>query len=111
MSLPINGTRIVTTVFAAALRAVQIKGVDELTLKDCVPFSSNVPEFLQCGGRAIASTPLLGGRRRGSIYHPRRGCEKWRGAALPAAGQEGNRPTEKQALHRAGFYRWERKEV
>src|SRR5690606_26155131 len=40
VSLRINGARIVTTVFAAGVRAVQIEGVENLTLKDCVLVSS-----------------------------------------------------------------------
>jgi hypothetical protein len=40
VELRINEARIVTTVFAAGVRAVQIEGVDGPTLKDCVLVSS-----------------------------------------------------------------------
>jgi len=66
VELRINGARIVTTVFAAGVRAIQIEGVENLTLKDCVLVSSlaaaesiyaNAPTDVRLYGSNMANKP------------------------------------------------------
>ncbi|GEM_PF-1635266 len=66
VALRINGARIVTTVFAAGVRAIQIEGVDGPTLKDCVLVSSlaaaesiyaNAPTDVRLYGSNMANKP------------------------------------------------------
>jgi hypothetical protein len=66
VELRINGARIVTTVFAVGVRAVQIEGVDGPTLKDCVLVSSlaaaesiyaNAPTDVRLYGSTMTNKP------------------------------------------------------
>jgi len=66
VELRINGARILTTVFAAGVRAIQIEGVENLTLKDCVLVSSlaaaesiyaNPPTDVRLYGSNMANKP------------------------------------------------------